>query len=115
MKDDALITLEDKSKRMAAMLGLFMPIVNTIAEDFDLEHARQMLHEMEGNAARYDTISILKTNGWQKHEADKIRLITQRMRAIIQLVDSTRRLRECAEATEKSKDADRQIMNIFGL
>lgn len=115
MNQDERMTPEEKSKHMAGLIGLFLPTVDMIADDFDLEHARQMLHEMEGNASRYDAFSILKQGGWQKHEADKLSLLAKRMRAVIELVDSTKRLRENDEYAGLRKTVDQKILKSMGL
>lgn len=114
MSDTAPEMLE-KSERMAAQIKMFLPLVDMLVDDFDMEHARQMLHDMEGNASRYDTMAVLQPGGWQKHEQDLLRIQAQRLKAIIQLIGTSKQLRDNTVDKGIADQRAQTMKAVFGL
>lgn len=90
----------EKSQRLADLISTFLPIIDMVEMNYDLDFAKECVHDMEKNSSHYDAASIVLPGGWNEKDAKKLRLLCMNLKAINDLVWVRRELK--ANAVRKA-------------
>ncbi len=108
-------TMREKSDKMASIMKMFLPIVDMTLDEFDLDHATEMVEDMFANASRYDSMAIVTPSGWQKTQSDLLKLQAENVKAIIALYRSRIDMRANALERASRSETQNEFNKIFGI
>lgn len=92
--------MKAKSELMASLIQTFLPIIDMVIPQFDLEHASEAVGAMIQEADRYDTLSVVIPGGWKSDDQQLLVKRAELFDAIVKMIKARKAMIEHVTSME---------------
>ena len=112
---DSEVEKREKAERTASLLKLFLPNLDMILDEFDLEFMHEALNDMIQNADRYDSMAIVTPRGWNGNQHERMKREAENLKALLELIECRKKMRTNAQKRQREDITQNKFNRIFGI